>query len=180
MRLSNKCLSLKTRVLLEKLVLSEQIKNVPALFGLRSLIPDTVRILKKCSPLSVSFRLKHFNITLPSTLSSFRSFLTLISHQILSSNRIKEYEKGETGKYEGRPAVKKLYHLHPKVFASRVSIASRVVSPRHDELRPAVSKKKYQLHRKTWVHKISKNWKVLTQFCCTLLYTQLHAHIQNC
>ena len=61
-----------------------------------------------------------------------------------------------------------------------VSVASRVVNPKYDKLRPAVSKKFYQLHRKIWVYKMSNNWKVLTQFYCTLLYTQLYAHIQNC
>ena len=70
--------------------------------------------------------------------------------------------------------------LRPKVSASRVSVASRVVNPKHDELRPAVSTELYQLHRKIGVYKMSNNWKVLTQFCCTLLYTQLYAHIQNC
>ena len=39
-----------------------------------------------------------------------------------------------------RPAVKKLYHLRPEVSASCVSDASRVVNPKHDELRRAVSK----------------------------------------
>lgn len=34
------------------------------------------------------------------------------------------------------------------VSASRVSVASRVVNPKHDELRPAESKELYQLHRK--------------------------------
>ena len=38
----------------------------------------------------------------------------------------------------------------------------------------------YELHRKIWVCKISNNFKVLTQFYCTLLYTQLCAHMQNC
>jgi hypothetical protein len=80
---------------------------------------------------------------------------------------------------ELRPAVKKFYQLLTKLSASRVSVASRVVNPIHDELRPAVSKELYQLHRKIWVHKKSKNWKVLTPFYCTLLYTQLYAHIQN-
>jgi hypothetical protein len=84
------------------------------------------------------------------------------------------------GKYELRPAVKKLYQLHPKVSVSRASVASRVVNTKHDELRPAVSKKLYQLHRKVGVYKLSNNWKDLTQFYCTLLYTQLYAHIQNC
>ena len=36
-----KCLSLKNRVLLEKLVLSDLIKKFPAFFGFRSLIADT-------------------------------------------------------------------------------------------------------------------------------------------
>jgi len=84
------------------------------------------------------------------------------------------------GKYELRPAVKKLCHLRPKGSASRVSVASRVVNPKHDELRPAVSGEIHQVHPKIWVYKMSNNWKVLTQFYCTLLYTQLHAHIQNC
>ena len=49
-----------------------------------------------------------------------------------------------------RPAVKKLYHLRPKVSASRVSVASRVVNPKHDELRPVVSKELYQLRPKVF------------------------------
>ena len=73
------------------------------------------------------------------------------------------------GNYELRPAVKKLYQLHPKVSASRVSVASRVFNPKPDELRPAVSKELCQLHRKIWEYKTSNNWKVLTQFYCTLL-----------
>ena len=84
------------------------------------------------------------------------------------------------GKYELRPAVKKLYQLRPEVSASCVSVASQVVNPKHDELRPAVSKELYQLHRKIWVYKMSNNWKVLTKFYCTLLHTQIYAHIQNC
>ena len=84
------------------------------------------------------------------------------------------------GKYELRPAVRKLYQLRPKVSASRVSVASRVVNPKHDELRAAESKELCQLHRKLWEYKMSNNWKVLTQFYCTLLYTQLYTHTQNC
>ena len=38
----------------------------------------------------------------------------------------------------------------------------------------------HQLHRKIWVYKMSNSWKVLTQFNCIVLYTQLYAHIQNC
>ena len=49
------------------------------------------------------------------------------------------------GKYELRPAVKNLYQLRPNVSASRVSVASRVVNPKHDVLRPAVSKELNQL-----------------------------------
>jgi hypothetical protein len=75
-------------------------------------------------------------------------------------------------KYEMCPAVKKLYQLHPKVSASSVAVASRVVNQKHDELRPAVSKELRQLHRKIWVYKMSNNWKLLTQFYCTLLYIQ--------
>jgi len=55
------------------------------------------------------------------------------------------------GKYELRPAVKKLYHFGSKVSAPRVSVASRVVNPKHDELRPAVIKELYQLQRNIWV-----------------------------
>jgi hypothetical protein len=61
-----------------------------------------------------------------------------------------------------------------------VSVASRVVNPKHDELHPVVSKELYQLHRKIWMYKMSNKWKVLTQLYCTLLYTQLYAHTQNC
>ena len=68
------------------------------------------------------------------------------------------------GKYELRPAIKKLYQLRPKMSASRVSVASRVVSPKNDESRPAVSKELHQLHRKIWVYKMSNNWKVLHSF----------------
>jgi hypothetical protein len=49
------------------------------------------------------------------------------------------------GKYELRPAVKK---LRPKVSASRVSVASRVGRPKRDEMRPAVSKELRQAPRK--------------------------------
>jgi hypothetical protein len=52
--------------------------------------------------------------------------------------------------------------------------------PQAYELRPAVSKELHQLHRKMGVYKMSNNWKVLTQFYCTLFYTQSYAHIQNC
>jgi hypothetical protein len=38
----------------------------------------------------------------------------------------------------------------------------------------------YELHRKIWVYKMSRNLKVLTQFYCTLLCTQLYAQIQTC
>jgi hypothetical protein len=83
-------------------------------------------------------------------------------------------------KYELLPAVKKFYQSRPEVSASRVTVASRVVNPKHDELRPAVISELYHLNRNIWVYKMSKNWKVLTQFYSTLLYTQLYAHIQNC
>ena len=63
------------------------------------------------------------------------------------------------GNYELRPAVKNLYQLQPKVTALSVSVASRVASPKHDVLRPAISK---ELHRKLWVYKMSNNWKVLS------------------
>jgi hypothetical protein len=39
-----------------------------------------------------------------------------------------------------RPAVKELYQLRPKVSEWHVSVACRVVSPKHDELCPAISK----------------------------------------
>jgi hypothetical protein len=81
---------------------------------------------------------------------------------------------GLTGKYESR---QKLYQLRPKVSASRVSVASRVVSPKHDDLRPAVSKELYQLHRKIWVYKMTNNWKVLTQFYFSL-YTIVCTHTE--
>ena len=78
------------------------------------------------------------------------------------------------GKCELRPAVKKLYQLRPEVSASRVSVASRVVNPKHDELRLAVSKELYQFHRKRWVYKMSSDWKVLYS---VLLYFTLYTII---
>ena len=81
------------------------------------------------------------------------------------------------GKNELRPAVKKFYPLRPKVSASHVSVASRVVKTKHDELRPAVSKELHQLHRKIWVYKMSNNWKVLTQFYCTyFIHNHMHTY----
>ena len=47
-----------------------------------------------------------------------------------------------------------VYQLRPMVSASSVSVASRV-NFKQDELRPALSKKLYQLHRKTWAYKMS-------------------------
>jgi len=88
-----------------------------------------------------------------------------------------------------------------------VSVASQVnrfkciscvpgFQPQAYELRPAVSKELHQLRWKIVVYKMSNNWKVLTQFYCTLLYIQYplgsieheinwiqlnwYAHIQNC
>jgi hypothetical protein len=54
----------------------------------------------------------------------------------------------ETGKYELRPAFKKLYQLRPQVSASRVSVGSRFANSKHDDLRPGVSKELRQLRRK--------------------------------
>jgi len=84
----------------------------------------------------------------------------------------------ETGKYELRPTVKELYRLGPKVTASSVSVAFQFVNPKHDELRSAVSKELYQLHRKTWVYKMSNNWKVLTVLLYVTLYTILRTHTE--
>ena len=75
-----------------------------------------------------------------------------------------------------RPSVRKLYQFHSKVSASRVSVASRAVNPKHDELRLVVSKELHQLHQKLWVYKMSNNWKVLTQFQYTLRYNYMHTY----
>jgi len=83
-------------------------------------------------------------------------------------------------KYDLSPAVKILYQLPTEMSFSLVSVASRVVNPKHEELRPALCSELYQLHRKLWVYEMSNNWNVLTQFYCTLLYTQLYADIHNC
>jgi hypothetical protein len=90
---------------------------------------------------------------------------------------VNTYSTTISDKYEVRPAVKKFYQLRPKACVSRVSLASRVVNPKHDELRPAVSKELHHLHRRIWVYKMSNNWKVLTQFYFTLIYTQLYIYI---
>jgi len=58
-----------------------------------------------------------------------------------------------TGKYELRPAVsKELYQLRPKMSASCVFVASRVVN------------RTRELHRKIWVYKMSSNVRVLHGF----------------
>jgi len=56
-----------------------------------------------------------------------------------------------------------------------VSVASRVVNFELDELSPASNKELCQLQRKIWAYKMSNNWKVLTQFYCTL-YTIICTH----
>jgi hypothetical protein len=63
--------------------------------------------------------------------------------QDISGGILFERRAGVRGKYELRPAVKKLCQLRPDVSASSVSVVSRVVNPKHDELRPAVSKELY-------------------------------------
>ena len=70
-----------------------------------------------------------------------------------------------------------VYQLRPKVSSSSVSVASRVVSPKHDELRPAVSKDLYQLHRKLGEYKMSNNLKILTQFYF-ILYKIVFTHTE--
>jgi len=62
------------------------------------------------------------------------------------------------------------------VSASYVSVASSVINPKHDEMRPAVSKELYQFQGKGWVYKISSNWKVLYS---VLLYFTLYIIIRT-
>jgi hypothetical protein len=71
------------------------------------------------------------------------------------------------GRYDLRPAFKKLYQLRPEL-----------ATPKHDELLPAVSKELYQLHRKIWVYKMSNNWKVLTVLLYFTLYTIICTHTE--
>jgi DNA-binding transcriptional regulator WhiA len=61
---------------------------------------------------------------------------------------------------------KELYQLRAKVSASCVFAVSRVVN-----------NTRFELQRKIWVYKMSRNLTVLTQFYCTL---QFYAHMQNC
>jgi len=58
--------------------------------------------------------------------------------QYLSVAWVVQGEQGKAflGKYELRPAVKKLYQLRPKVTASSVSVASRVFNPKHTSCAP--------------------------------------------
>ena len=58
------------------------------------------------------------------------------------------FNKARNGEVRVASAVKKLYQLRPKVPASRVSVASLVVNPKHDKLRPAVVKELYQFRPK--------------------------------
>jgi hypothetical protein len=66
-------------------------------------------------------------------------------------------------------------------YKAIVSVASRVLNLKHDELRPAVSKELHQLHRKIWVYKMSNNCKVLTVLLyftlCTIICT--HTELLN-
>ena len=75
------------------------------------------------------------------------------------------------------------FQLRPKFSASRESVASRVVNPKHDELRPAVGKELYQLHRKYGCTKCPTIGRFL-QFYCTLYkiicpHTELLNDIDN-
>jgi len=105
-----------------------------------------------------------------------------------------------TGKYELRLAVKKWYQFRPRVSASLVSVASRVVNSKHDELRTAVSNELYQLRPNvsalcvfvlsrvvncTHISCIERYgytwptiWRSIHSFI--ILHTQLYAHIHNC
>ena len=71
---------------------------------------------------------------------SFHSSCCIETHNIHISKSDFRSRLLEKGKYELRLAIKKLYNLRPKVSTSRASIASRVVNPKHEELRPAVCK----------------------------------------
>jgi hypothetical protein len=81
--------------------------------------------------------------------------------------------------YQLRPAVKKLYQLRPKVSASRVSLASRVVNPKHDELRPAVKQGNAPVvSQDTGVQNVQKlecSYTVLLYFT---LYTSICTHTE--
>jgi hypothetical protein len=56
-----------------------------------------------------------------------------------------------TGKYGLRPAVRKCYHLRLKLPASCVSVASRVVNPKREDLGPALSKELAQYFRESGI-----------------------------
>jgi len=83
------------------------------------------------------------------------------------------------GKYELRPTVKLLYQLRPEVSALLVSVAHRIVNPKHDELCPTVSGNCISCIESYGNTKCPTNG-IFLQFYCTLLYTLLHANIQNC
>ena len=85
--------------------------------------------------------------------------------------RDKNRDSQDSGEVRVASRGQEIVSVVPKVYASRVSVAFRVFNSKYDELRPAVSKELHQLHRKIWVYKMSSNWKILTHFYCTLLYT---------
>jgi hypothetical protein len=58
---------------------------------------------------------------------------------------MKDQKGVEGGSRSCVPRLRNLCELRPKVSASSVRVASRVVNPTHDELRPAISKELYQL-----------------------------------
>ena len=110
-------------------MLSELIKKVTAFCGLLSLIPDTVRILRKSTPLPGPIRLKHLTITLLSTPSFSNRFLVLINHQILSGNGIKENELSEACSRHGEKiyAYRILGNLKQKKHYQDLRVDSMVV-----------------------------------------------------
>jgi hypothetical protein len=164
------------------------INNSPPTITLWSLLD----MLNTCSPLAIkSLRRRLMLIIIGVSLAKYLLIFCLPLSCLPSKYCNHIFKVGEfeglmtsfhsrvTGEVRVASDGQELYQLHPEVSASRVSVASRVVNPKHDELHPAVSKELYQLHRKIWVYKMSNNWKFLTQFYCTLLSTQLYAHIEN-
>ena len=178
MRLSNKCLSVKSRVLLEKFVLSELIKKVPAFLGFQGLIPEAVRILRKSSPHPVPIRLKHLALPsclLPALPRVFWCYIITKYYPGIEARSMSWTRRGSTSCVPlsknsiscVRRYILHVYQLRPKFSA-----------PNMTSCVPRLVRNCISCIERYGYTKCPTVGRLLHSFI--VLYTQLYAHIQNC